>query len=853
MGLPLAVTGLREHYAAESARLRQSFEMTGDGATTVTARAELVDGLVLKCVERITRTGAHRIAIAAIGGYGRKALFPYSDIDLLFLCADDATKQAAKDLIRHASQDLWDIRLKLSPATRTLSECDRLDSDNVEFSISLMDSRFLAGDRGLYDKLRNQVFPGLVNREWQSLVQLLVERTQSRHDKFGRTIFHLEPNIKEVPGGMRDYNVVCWLSLLAQMESDSELPEGARTEKPELEGALRFLMSTRTFLHWRAGRDDNMLSWEAQDQAAGRSIGSIDGPIGNATEWMRLYFRHARVINRLTSQLMQEIPARRSSLYRQFVNWRGRISNPEFSVSNGRVYFQNPSSLTMEMILRAFEFIARHGFQLAGDTEARIQRAMPDLSRQTPAPKLLGASIISIMKAPHAGHALRAMHVLGVLNTVIPEFQLIDSLVVRDFYHRYTVDEHTFIAIDNLHRLPDRENEWEKNLAELLSQMERPEALYLSLLFHDLGKGMPSHQHAVESVELAAKAMERLGLEPNTRDTVLFLIASHLEMSAAMRRDIFDPENVRAFAAKIGTHEHLRLLCLMTYADIRAVNPEALTPWKAESLWRLYVAANNQLDRGIDDDLIHASTESEQVKKLQKLLFNRPDELDAFLEGLPRRYLLSHSSDQIAVHFDMSLRVPKEPVVVGLKLSPELYELSVVTSDRPYLFTKIAGTLASWGMNIIKANAFSNAAGVVVDSFFFKDRFRTLELNPPERDRFKRSVSDVINGKADLQQLLQRRGIDNGPSRLAVVPKVTLDQDSSSHSTLIEVVAPDKTGLLYQIASEISEEGCNIELALIDTEGQTAIDVFYVTRNGKKLSSGTAKALRKSLLEELQG
>ena len=875
MALTLAVNGLREHYAAESARIRQTFESTGDGAAAVAARAELVDSLVLQCVDRITRTGSHQMAIAAIGGYGRKTLFPYSDIDLLFLCADESTKTACKDLIRNASQDLWDIRLKLSPMTRTLSECDRLDTDNVEFTISLLDSRFLAGDQEIYRKLRQQIFPELVNREWQTLVQLLIERTQSRHDKFGRTIFHLEPNIKEVPGGVRDYNVACWLSLLATMEGGGPWPEGSAS-KPELERSLNFLMATRTFLHLRAGRDDNTLSWEAQDQAAARSIGSTNGQISNATEWMRLYFRHARVINRLTSQLMQEVPARRSSIYRQFVNWRSRISNPDFSVSNGRVYFQNPTRVNnnLELILRAFEFVAQHGFQLAGDTESRIQKALPEAAKQMPGPEVLGSSLTSLLKAPNAGHALRAMHALGVLNAIVPEFQLIDSLVVRDFYHRYTVDEHTFIAIDNLHRLPTRENEWDKKFTELLQQVERPEILYLALLFHDLGKGTPSRQHNKESVELAASALERLGLDAEARETIVFLISVHLDMSAAMRRDIFDPENVRSFAAKIGIHERLRLLCLMTYADIRAVNPEALTPWKAENLWRLYVAANNQLDRGVDDDVIHHGSgelapgtskttganqqfapvgDDEQVQRLRKLLANRAGQLENFLEGLPRRYLLSHTSDQIAVHFDMSLRLVKEPVVVGLKLGPDLYELSVVTSDKPFTFAKIAGTLAAWGMNIIKTNAFSNAAGVVVDSFLFKDRFRTLELNPPERDRFKRSVADVITGKADLQQLLQRRGTESAQPRLTVVPRVTIDQDSSSHSTVLEIVAQDKTGLLYQIASEISEESCNIELALIDTEGETAIDVFYVTRKGKKLTSGGAKSLRNELLEALQG
>jgi [protein-PII] uridylyltransferase len=461
-----------------------------------------------------------------------------------------------------------------------------------------------------------------------------------------------------------------------------------------------------------------------------------------------------------------------------------------------------------------------------------------------------GKSLTTILKFPHAAHSLRAMHAVGLLEAIIPEFQLIDSLVVRDFYHRYTVDEHTFTAIDNLHRLSQRENQWEKHLAELQTQLESPEALYFALLMHDLGKGLATREHTSGSVELAKPALERLDIGDEVKETILFLIASHLEMSATMRRDIFDPENIKAFAAKIASPDRLRLLCLMTYADIRAVNPDALTPWKAENLWRLFVGAMNQLNRGMDDDIIHATAENEQVSRLHSLIPNRSRQLNTFLEGLPRRYLLSHTSDQIAVHFDMSTRLPREPVSVGLKMYSELYELSIVTNDRTFLFAKIAGAMAAWGMNIVKANAFTNAAGVVVDSFYFKDRFRTLELNPDERERFKTSVADVVGGKKDLQELLRRRAIEPTVT-VKVTPNINMDNDSSSHSTLMEVVAQDRPGLLYLIASEISEHACNIELALVDTEGQTAIDVFYLTHKHKKLSVNLTNTLRESILCQL--
>ncbi len=845
MAVAPSISVLREQYLSETARIKSAFESTGDARAAILARTELVDSLIRQTSQSLLSSANGEIALVALGGYGRRQLFPFSDIDLMFLCASEAGKNAARDGIRRTSQDLWDLRLKLSPTTRTMHECNRLDPDNLEFTIALMDARLIAGDEALLGRLKQDLFPALMRREWQSLVQLLVERTQVRHDKFGRTIFHLEPNIKEAPGGLRDYNVACWLSLLDAVEGHGGMVEA----RPEFEQAFSFLANVRTFLHYRAGRDDNTLSWEAQDQAPTRSIGMEQGTAMLPAEWMRHYFRHARVIDRVVTRLLQDVPGRRSSLYQQFQRWRGRVSHPDFSVVGGRVYLQQASQTRDGgLVLRCFEFIAQHGFDLSADAEAQLQSAASGISGLSAEVK--GQSLTTILRAPHAAKALRWMHGLGLLIALVPDFKLIDALVIRDFYHRYTVDEHTFTAIDNLHRLANRENEWEKHFTELLKEIERPEVLYYALLLHDTGKGVPGGEHSSASVELAKEVLRGLAITEEAQEEILFLIRLHLEMSAAMRRDIFDPENVRAFAAKVSTPERLRMLCLMTYADIRAVNPDALTPWKAENLWRLYVGANNQLNRGVDDDVIHATAGHAQVQRLQMLIPNRTQQLKEFLEGLPRRYLLSHTPDQIAVHFDMSLRLDREGAVVGLKMGANLYEMSVVTGDRPFVFARVAGAMAAWGMNIVKANAFSNAAGVVVDSFYFKDHFRTLDLNPGERDRFRRSVADVVRGKTDLDQMLQRRAAE--PEKTTkVTPKITMDNDSSSHSTLMEVVAQDRPGLLYLIASDISEHACNIELALIDTEGQTAIDVFYVTRNGKKLTSSMAKGLQKSVLKEI--
>ena len=355
------------------------------------------------------------------------------------------------------------------------------------------------------------------------------------------------------------------------------------------------------------------------------------------------------------------------------------------------------------------------------------------------------------------------------------------------------------------------------------------------------------------SMQIARDCMDRLDLEPQDRETVLFLIGSHLDMSATLRRDIFDPETVRVFAEKMGTPERLKMLCLLTYADIKAVNPEALTPWKAENVWQLYIVASNFLNRHADQRL-NPDADDESLSRLKSLAPVAGKSIKAFLEGLPRRYLRTYPAEEVLRHFEMSEQLVQEQVKLDLKRGRHWYELTVVTNDRPFLFATIAGTLAAWGMNIVKADAFSNGTGIVVDTFFFTDRFRTLELNMPEWERFQRSISDVVVGEVDLDKLLsdRLRAETRVTAKVKVDTKIEFDDQSSSNSTVVQVIAQDRLGLLYKISSRFSHHKCNIEIALIDTEGQMAIDVFYLTASGKKLSREHEKELKTDLLEELQ-
>jgi len=554
-------------------------------------------------------------------------------------------------------------------------------------------------------------------------------------------------------------------------------------------------------------------------------------------------------------QLMEEIPESWSALRRQFQGWLAWPSHPDFSVVDGLIFLQQSSSLEdPEMLLRLFHFMAHHGLKLSATTEHRIEQALPSLAVTPPRGAELWLYLQETLLQPHAAEALRAMHSLRLLTLLLPELKPIDSLVVRDFYHRFTVDEHSILAIESLHRLNQSNSEWDKRYAELLGELEDPELLYLSLLLHDTGKGVPGGNHVEASLEIAARCLDRLDVDPGERTVVLFLIGSHLEMSAQLRRDIFDPETVAAFAERVGTPERLKMLCLLTYADIKAVNPEALTPWKAENVWQLYIGAANYLNRSADHR-VHGDVSDEKLARLRSLAPIMGAKFRDFVEGFPQRYLLVHSAEEVMRHMELAEHLGHDVVQVDLKRGRHWYELTLVTKDRPSLFATLTGVLAAWGMNIVKANAFSNQAGIVVDSLYFTDRFRTLELNLSEWDRFKKSLAAVLAGEADLDRMLRDRqgGEKHTKAKVVVETRIDFDDECSSTSTLLQVIAQDRPRLLHRLSSCLSRQQCNIEIALIDTEGQMAIDTFYLTSEGKKLPVGLQKKVEQALLDELKG
>ncbi len=828
-GSPTPLSVLGSQADTERQRIRQQFETGTSAREMLRAQCELADRNVGQIFDEVLRVHNHEpqgLCLLALGGYGRRMLFPYSDLDILFLMGNDRAEQQSRPLISEFSRTLWDIGFRVSSAGRTLEECKRIEEDNAEFHLALLDRRFLTGDAALYERLDTKVLPASEKQARPFLLAQIHRLTRERLTRYGNTIFHLEPNVKESPGGMRDYQATIWLRQI--VEEKKGIRNITAAEEELSAAAVDFLSAIRCFLHYSNGRNDNTLTYELQAAAAERALGVGDGVGRTPAEWMRQYFRHARTLNRQLLRYLEQRAAVPLTLrQRLFHAARATKLEPDdgkfFTVRDGLLEVLDQPMLSDRAITYSlFAEAARTGTPLSREAERSIGYILKHPELPPKNTEISWATLREILGSDYPGVALRSMQRLGLLMEILPEFGRIDSLVVRDFYHRYTVDEHSLRTIEHLQELAEPPDERGAHFAPLWRTAERRDLLILTLLLHDVGKGMPVENHITGSLAALDSAARRLKLSPEEKEEVQFLIEHHLDMSATVqRRDIFDPATVSAFAQSVTTQERLQRLCLLTYADIHSVNPEALTPWKAEMLWQLFVATSNHFSRTVDRDRLHAPDEGSLLERVKALAGDTSiEEIERFLEGFPRRYLAVHSAAEIAAHFALYRKLGTDPVQTELLATRQGFSLTLLTADRPALFATISGVLAGWGMNINKADAFANAAGVVLDTFHFADLHRTLELNPSEADRFRKSLADVVNGKAQLEPLLKSR---ESASR-GRVPKVTVetrinfDDASSAHSTLLEIVTQDHPGLLYEIGSALARLGCNIEVALIDTE-----------------------------------
>ncbi len=810
-------------------QIQDHFFATGDAAPVLAQLSALIEQMTIDAFQASLGAAPDtNIGMLAVGGFGRRELFPFSDVDVLILIERESQAAGIKNALSEFVRLLWDAGLRLSHSVRTIAECAEVHEGNIELSISLLDRRMLAGSPDLYAKLENKL-PGFFERQGRVLTRHLCQLARERHEKFQGTFYHLEPNVKETPGGLRDLHLIDWLGKLGKPDEDV----AGRLVAP-----TNFIHSLRCFLHYQARRDQNLLNFDAQEALTAQKY----VPFREPADLMREYFRNARAIYNEARRALDAKERGDSSLATQFRDWRSRLSNSEFTVSKERIYLRSPAQLTRDpaVFFRLLEFVARHGIPLAAETERRVEQACDTFAAYCESTPALWPPLHSILSLPHAVAALRVMHDTGLLQAMFPEWRNIFCLVVPDYYHRYTVDEHTLVTIEKLAELAASKELSHRRLAEILSEVEDLALLRFALLFHDSGKGAHSGDHARLSVELARVAMQRIQMRPEEQSAVEFLIEHHLDLSAVMSsRDLYDPATALMLANRIGTLERLKLLTLLTYADISAVNPAAMTPWRLEQLWETYRVTHQQLIKEL---------ETERIAELPKD-FAEPQD---FIRGFPSRYLRTHTPEDVRTHAELYELSKSSGVAVEIESRMEggggVHLATIVARDRPALFASLAGAISSFGMDIVKAEAFSNAQGVILDTFVFADPKRTLELNPTENDRLRQTLEDVALGRLDTEQLLRGRTANTRSKKRTVQPRVHFDPNACDTATLIEIIAEDRPGLLYDLSSAISDAGCNIDVVLIDTEGRKAIDVFYVATDGAKLASNVQDALSNRLL-----
>ncbi len=760
------------------------------------ARSSEVDRFVLAAWEQsVVPAQRLRSCVFAVGGYGRQELFPYSDIDLLIL--EEPNTFVAGELSEFL-RVLWDGGFRASHSVHTVADCKRISPGNVEFSISLLDRRFLTGNTALAKSCED-----VCRKPPNDLAAELARMTDRRHERFQHTIQHLEPDMKDTCGGLRDLNTIRWFAKLGV--------EAA----PDLEAESEVLFAIRWALHVHAGRDQNVLRFEEQDALS-------DTP----ESWMRIYFRQARRIYACCRELKERVLDRRPGLVGTFFESRSKLSNSEFTVSREQILLRHPAAFQTDpgATHRLFVFQARHGLRLARDTQKRI----------TATPQWTWQEWRTLLELPHAAIALRAMAETGFLNTQLPEWEHIDCLVVRDFYHRYTVDEHTMIALEGLESLGFEEAQF----GALWLNCDTKPLLRFALLLHDIGKGMGG-DHDARAVAIAQEVGGRIGIPAEDLSVIERLIGEHLFLSTLIStRDVGDPEVAAQAAHRMETKEYLGMLTLLTIADSSAVFPGAMTTWRRTQLWHAHTAIERELTKELEDDRIASPPDVSGA-------------MAEFAKGFPTRYWFRTTDGDRALHLSLSTAALHIGVACDLRRRQDDWQLIVVAQDRPRLLADLAGTLASFGMNILKAEAFGNARQEVLDLFVFTDPVRTLELNPPIVNEVKEAIRRVVLGKETAERLLRRRSKPNIRYRMQIDTVLRFDNETSQHATLLELQAQDRPGLLYDVARTISEQGCEIDTVLLHTEGQRAVDVFYLRSGGAKLLPERMEQLTENLRQAM--
>lgn len=855
---------LRRHLASGLHSFKTRHVGGASGQESIQAHADFVDDL-LRDLFRLAvldakreRLAPVRVVLVALGGYGRGELHPSSDIDLM-LIHDGEVGPFIQRVTQEILYALWDLGLQVGHSCRSLPDCLAIARTDFPSRTSMQEARYVIGDRQLFGRFQKVLRENVYRKDFAQFLDTTLSERDQRYRKFGASPYIGEPNVKESAGGLRDIHTAIWLAsakfgarTLRELADKGLITERERRATDE---ALTFLWRVRNELHFLAGHKNDVLSRSLQPQVS-RNFGYEDGETLLGVErFMREYYLHARVIHRVSTRLIarcRETLSRRSSAGRRL---RQEALADGLIFLDGRLHLADDHAFSEDptRLMKVFWHAHRLGCELSVELERAIEESLPlidDRFRRSPEGRHLFLAICR--NWGRVTQTLREMHELGVLGSYLPEWGALTCLVQYDVYHKYTADQHSLLAVENLESFAPGQSAESEGIAQVLTEVERPELLILGMLLHDIGKSK-GHGHAAKGIPLIRQLTERVGFAPDEAAALVFLVEHHLLMShVAQRRDIDDPKTVERFAAAVGSPERLRMLYLLTSADMKAVGPGVMTGWQAAVLWELYARTLSHLTGGRPEP-----PKLETVALRVALELGGEGSLEsarAHLAGMTERYLATTGAQRVAAHLRLIERLETEVVATEIFHHPDLgsADLVVVTRDLPGLFSLIAGTLAANEINILSAQVHTRADGIVLDTLQVNDPFGEALTEEGRWARILEDLRQVIRGEQSVATLLEHRRSRRGEAALvAGPPKIVIDNRLSDRSTVIEVKCPDRMGILYLITRTLAREGLDIGSAKIATEIDHAFDTFYVTdRQGRKVEDDEAINRIREALED---
>lgn len=815
------------------------------------------------------------LSLMAVGGYGRGELAPFSDLDLLFLRASKETPQT-EAIVQFVLYTLWDLGLKVGHSSRTLDECLKLGRDDHTIMTALLEHRLIAGNRELAGQLTNRLNSESLKSQVSDYIASKLNERDERHNRTGTTRYVVEPNLKEGRGGLRDLHTLYWIAKFVSaakltLKSKNAL-EALLTEKEAqiFRRAFDFLWKARIHLHLIANRGEDRLSFDLQPELA-RRMGFLDRTGEPAVErFMRRYFvttKEVGALTRIFCAKLEELQAKPlnqlASLVQSGLMNLSKPDHPGFVVVNNRLSVRTPDLFVKSPLamFKLFGMADRLGLDLHPDAFTAIARNLdlmtPTLRRDPEASKLFRALLIQ-GRDPY--RTLSMMSETGLLGRYIPEYGRIVAQTQFNMYHAYTVDEHTLRAIDVIHGVDTGRYKEDHPLAStIMPNLQDKESLYLAMLLHDTGKGDEDGQE-IGGENAARSACKRLGLEDWQIDQVAWLVRHHLILSDfAQKRDVTDPDTIEAFAKIVETPERLRLLLVLTVADIRAVGPGVWNAWKGQLMRDLFAATEASFRGGRGSDQqgsVQAYLESQAYERLLALSEGDPDR-QAFLQTLDNSYLYAASPADVADHRGLHDQFLKTGVGISLRLNPDRQAmvLAVMTKDRAGLFADLAKALAFAGANVVGASVHTTTDGAALDIFYLQDA-TGQPFGADYRGKLKEAekiITEAALGQGKKHELA-RTSVTAKASVFAIAPTVVFDNDATQTATILEVSGRDRRGLLAELVAAISAENINIASAHVDTYGERAVDAFYLTNreDGQKLNKEVRQALRKRLFSVLE-